>query len=357
VQAAADSIARARARLLLEGVTPPDTGSSLPPTGLGLPENVLLAEWYAASTAPDSAEAANAEDGMPPIDPARLSPATVLATARAVGDSAIEARTRCALCPKKVFKAPYFAVKHLLNKHPEGAIDVLGNAVAMLHAAVNLRLAEAAYMRRAYFSDPRRPTAWHEPSELRSLLIDTASAAQRIINGGVNLALALAALADGKGRAGAGIMSTALGLTGGAGAGAGAHAMLSQVLGVAMVGGIGPLLPMGQMPGGMLGAALGGSRGGALPAFAMGRGGYTGRGTGRGVARGGRLNQGPSGLLGAGPTPAGFHAEGEGGEEGSNRGGRRGGMVSTYRDRDAVRPAGLKDTPNYGAAVVSYDDI
>lgn len=204
----AERAARARARLLGEapppapGLAPPPppppfpgsppalSNGGLPPTGTALPEVALLAEWLAAATAADATDNALDAAGLPPADAARLHPAAVAELARAAGDAAEPppgappARTRCALCPRKVFKTPHYAVKHLLNKHGDAAAAVLANSAAAVRAAVELRVAEAASMRRAFFADARRLGAWHEPAELRRAALDTAAAAAALLAGG-----------------------------------------------------------------------------------------------------------------------------------------------------------------------------
>ena len=61
---------------------------------------------------------------------------------------------------KKVFKAPHFASKHLMNKHPTVVEACLANINESIDAALTLRLSAASYMRRAYFSDFKRPAFW-----------------------------------------------------------------------------------------------------------------------------------------------------------------------------------------------------
>lgn len=384
----ADGITRHKARLMSK-----------------ISDNCLLALCFAAcmddSGNPD-------QDALP--EPRRLEPGSVAELIRTIerADPASDARTRCVLC-RKIFKAQHFAVKHLQNKHSEVVVAAINEMRAIIDAAIGLCLADAWYMRRAYFSDTRRPMPWHEPSTLSRIDNDTSAAVERLLMQGAPLAHYAAALGPSAAAAGLppSVTSSSAASTG----------MLAGLLGVGGPGfGFGmpfPLMPMhaaglglAMMPGGQFAMGMGG-RGGPGGAGGGGMGGHQqqyqwrggsgrgGRGGGRGGAQmhaGGSGGASSGGLLGAAPGAilpppiiaaavgagadaamggdgSGMFAMGRGAYSGS-RGGRggRGGTASgtgyTYRDRDAPKqkPIGRaleagSAKVDYGDAMVSYEDI
>lgn len=100
-------------------------------------------------------------------------------------NSTVEAHTQCLPCERnnipKSFKDPQFAAKHLESKHPDLVNHGYDAELHKIKEGIEFALSDMHVMRKAYFSDPRRPMPWHHPQSLREIEEDSTQSIQYLL--------------------------------------------------------------------------------------------------------------------------------------------------------------------------------
>lgn len=313
-----------------------------------LSEGFLLGEYYAAciDDSPVRLDTTTSSPNPETIpDVRRTETPFIVSLVKNMNDSSLNSSSKCILC-KKSFKANYYTVKHLMNKHPNETNLALETVKQMIDTSLTLCLSDSWFMRRYFFSDSRRPIPWHEPSTLKNLETDNNASIQRLTMQGVSLPH----------------FATALG------------SAVAEVSGLALPKGNRSnntsMVPFGMLPSpflSMFSMNPPNNRGGNIlnnsnnPNNHTNNNNTNNRYNRQGQRNSNNNNPMNAGLLGTGPNN---NNPSMGGRfQRSNNNNNQpplppmGGPM--YRDKDAPRSTTVVNLPkpNYGTAIVSYDDI
>jgi len=286
----------------------------------------LLGEFYSACNDDSSSRPVSTDPAVPvpeTIPDSRRTEAPFVATLiKNMNDPNLNSSSKCILC-KKSFKAVYYTVKHLMNKHTGETTAALETIKQMLNTSITLCLSDNWFMRRYFYADSRPPIPWHEPTTLNNLAIDNSASIQRLTMQGVSLPH----------------FATALGPS------------LASVSGVlpSNNNNANSLFPFGVLPPGLLSM---------FPSNINNTGNrnnnnrFNNRQSNGPNSR--QNNNTGNSLLGSGPSTS----TGNGRFQRNQSGGPMQSTGPIYRDKDAPKTSVVNiPKPNYGTAIVSYDDI